>query len=70
VEGDSGAEARLGPFKGRTLALGPVINWNFQLRQIPVSTSFKYMREFDVKNHLERDVGFVTLTMPLSVRQR
>jgi hypothetical protein len=70
VEGDSGAGARLGSFKGRTLALGPVINWNFQLRQIPVSTSFKYMREFDVKNRLEGDVGFVTLTMPLSVGQR
>ncbi len=70
VEGDSGAGARLGSFKGRTLALGPVVNWNFVVRQIPVSTSFKYMREFDVENCLEGDVGFVSLTMPLSAGPR
>jgi hypothetical protein len=62
VAGDSGSGARLGDFKGRTLAIGPVVNWNFLLGQIPVSTSFKYFRELDV--------GFVSLTMPLSVGPR
>ncbi|MBU2532223.1 MAG: transporter, partial [Alphaproteobacteria bacterium] len=66
VEGDSGPGARLGSFKGRSVALGPVVNWSFQLGKIPVSSSFKYFREFDVKNRLEGDVGVVSLTMPLS----
>lgn len=66
VTGDSGAGARLGDFKGRTFAIGPVVNWNFQLGQIPVSTSFRYFREIEVENRLKGDVGFVSLTMPLS----
>ena len=70
VEGDSGSGARLGSFKGRTLGIGPVVNWNFQLGQIPVSTSFKYFRDLNVKNRLEGDVGFVSLTMPLSAGPR
>ena len=70
VEGDSGAGAQLGSFKGRTLALGPVVDWNFAVGRIPVSTSFKYMREFDVENQLEGDVGFISLTMPLSAGHR
>ena len=67
VEGDSGTGARLGSFKGRTLALGPVVNLNFQLGKIPVSSSLKYFREFDVKNRLEGDAGFLSFTMPLSI---
>jgi hypothetical protein len=67
VQGDSGTGATLGSFKGRTLALGPVINWSFQLGKIPVSSSLKYFREFDVKNRLEGDAGLLSFTMPLSV---
>jgi hypothetical protein len=67
VSGDSGEGARLGSFEGRVAALGPVVNWNFEIGKIPVSTSFKYFHEFDVKNRLEGDIGFFTLTMPLSV---
>jgi hypothetical protein len=66
VEGDSGTGARLGSFKGRAFALGPVVNWNFQLGKLPVSSSLKYFREFDVKNRLEGDAGFLSFTMPLS----
>jgi len=67
VTGDSGPGANLGSFKGRVAAIGPVMNLNFQLGKIPVSTSLKYFREFDVKNRLEGDAGYFTLTMPLSV---
>lgn len=70
VSGDSGEGARLGSFEGRVAALGPVVNWNFEVGKIPVSTSFKYFHEFDVKNRLEGDSGFFTLTMPLSVDGR
>jgi hypothetical protein len=67
VTGDSGEGARLGSFEGRVAAIGPIVNWNFEVGKIPVSTSFKYFHEFDVKNRLEGASGFFTLTMPLSV---
>jgi hypothetical protein len=67
VTGDSGAGAQLGSFKGQVTALGPAINYTFQLGQIPVATSLKYLKEFNVKNRLEGDVGMFTLTVPLSV---
>jgi hypothetical protein len=65
--GDSGSGARLGDFKGRVTALGPSMNYTFNLGQIPVTTNLKYMREFDVKNRLEGDVGFLTFIIPVSV---
>jgi len=67
VSGDSGPGARLGSFEGRVAAVGPVANLNLQLGKLPVSTSLKYFHEFDVKNRLEGDIGFITVTMPLSV---
>jgi hypothetical protein len=66
ISGDSGPGARLGSFEGRVLAIGPVMNLNFQLGPLPVATSLKYFREFDVKNRLEGDSGYVTITIPLS----
>jgi len=65
VTGDSGPGARLGSFEGRVAAIGPVMNLNFQVSQIPVSTSLKYFREFDVENRLEGDAGYATITIPL-----
>ena len=65
VTGDSGAGATLGSFKGRTTALGPNINYNFQWGQTPVSTSLRWLHEFDVKNRLEGDAVFFTAAIPL-----
>lgn len=70
VSGDSGAGARLGDFKGRVTALGPNINYNFAVGKIPVSTSVRYLREFNTKNRLEGDTGFITVTMPFSIPGR
>jgi hypothetical protein len=67
VTGDSGSGAGLGSFKGRVVAIGPVMNLNFQVAKIPVSANLKYFREFDVENRLEGDAGYLTLTMPLSI---
>jgi len=66
ISGDSGPGARLGSFEGRVIAIGPVMNLNFQLGPLPVATSLKYFREFDVKNRLEGDAGYATITIPLS----
>lgn len=67
ITGDSGAGAALGDFKGRVTALGPVVNYNFNWRQIPISTGFRYFRDFNVKNRLQGDVFLFTASMPLSV---
>jgi hypothetical protein len=68
VTGDSGVGARLGAFEGTVTALGPILNYNFTLGQIPVSTSLTYFKEFDVKNRLDDgDVGMLKVTFPLSV---
>jgi hypothetical protein len=67
VTGDSGSGALLGDFKGRVTALGPSINRTFLLGSIPVQSSLKYMKEFDVENRLKGDVGMLTFAMPLSI---
>ena len=66
VTGDSGAGATLGDFKGRISGIGPNINFNFKLGQIPVATTLRWYREFDAKNRLEGDAGFLTVTIPLA----
>jgi hypothetical protein len=68
VTGDSGAGATLGSFKGRTTALGPNINFNFQWGQTPVSTSLRWLHEFDVENRLKGNAAFFTATIPLGSR--
>ena len=65
VTGDSGAGAVLGPFKGEVTAIGPNLTYNFQMGTVPVFTSARWLHEFDAKNRLEGDVGFVTVTIPL-----
>ncbi len=67
VTGDSGSGAALGSFKGRVIALGPVMNLNFQVAKLPVSASLRYFREFDVENRLEGDAGYAVVTVPLSI---
>ena len=65
VTGDSGDGARLGDFKGRATALGPSLNFNTQIRKIPVSTSLRWYHEVDVKNRLEGDSVYLQTTVPL-----
>lgn len=67
VTGDSGAGARLGAFKGRATAVGPIATFNFNLGKLPVSSQLSWMHDFDVQNRLEGDLGVLTISMPLSV---
>ena len=69
VTGDSGAGATLGSFKGRTTGLGPNINYNFLWGQTPVSTSLRWLHEFNAKNRLEGDAVFFTAAIPLGGRR-
>lgn len=50
VTGDSGSGAILGPFKGRVLALGPLIDESFRIGEIPFDLAMKYEFEFEAQN--------------------
>lgn len=51
---DSGSGAQLGPFKGRVLALGPLVGKTFTIRGFPITFTVKYEFEFAAQN---RDSG-------------
>ena len=65
ISGDSGTATR--DFKGRVSAIGPTLNFGFQIGSIPVSGKLKYFREFNVRNRLKGDVGLLQIAVPLSV---
>jgi hypothetical protein len=65
VTGDSGSGAVLGPFKGEVSAIGPNLTYNFRVGATPVFTSVRWLHEFDAKNRLEGDAGFLTVTIPI-----
>ena len=67
LTGDSGAGAALGSFKGRVAALGPGLTANLKLGPVPVTVNFRYFREFNAKNRLEGDSGWLTVSIPLWV---
>jgi hypothetical protein len=67
LSGDSGTGARLGPFKGRVLALGGAASWTFPVGAIPVTTRLKVYREFETENRFEGTTGFISIVLPLHV---
>ncbi len=66
VTGDSGAGAALGPFKGRITGLGPSLNYQFDVRSVPVSTSLRWYREFNADNRPDGDAVYLQAAFPLS----
>jgi hypothetical protein len=67
--GDSGPGARLGPFKGRVVAVGGEADYSFKLGELPVSTKLRVYREFDTVNRFQGTSGFLTIAVPLYVAQ-
>lgn len=61
--GDSGSATD--DFKGRVTALGPALNFNFTLGNLPVFGKAKYLQEFNVKNRLEGHAVFMQFAIPL-----
>ena len=47
-------------------SIGPVMTYNFQLGEIPVSTQLMWTHDFDVENRLKGDLGLLTVSLPLS----
>ena len=65
LTGDSGTAPS--DFKGRVSAIGPALNWNFQLGALPVSFKAKYLHEFSTDNRTEGEAVFFQLAIPLYV---
>jgi len=55
VSGDSGSGAVLGDFKGRSLGIGPVIDYLLPINSSMLVTEFRWLPEFDTKNRVEGD---------------
>ena len=67
ITGDSGSGAVLGGFKGRVTALGPHVAYTFPINHIPVTVAARFFSEFNIKNRLEGNAGYVSFSMPLYV---
>lgn len=55
VSGDSGGNALLGDFKGRTVGIGPVFSFIKPLGKQMLVTELRWLPELNVKNRLEGD---------------
>ena len=55
VQGDSGAGANFGDFKGRTAGLGPVVSYVTKIGGQDVIAELKWLHEFETKRRLEGD---------------
>lgn len=64
---DSGSGDRIEPFKGRVTSLGAQIGYSFKLGEIPVSTSVRFFREFDIRNRFTGTATYLTISAPLWV---
>lgn len=63
--------AVLGDFKGRALALGPQVAYQFtQNPRRPMSLNLRWCHEFDVKSPPEGDSVFLTVSLPLSITEK
>jgi hypothetical protein len=68
ITGDDNNPAVLGDFKGRAIALGPEVSYQFMGNpKRPVTVDLRWYHEFEVKNRLEGDSVFLTVSLPLSI---
>ena len=63
LDNDSGSAPE--GFKGRVSAIGPALNFNFQLGDVPVYGKAKYLHESNVKNRMEGDAAFLQFSIAL-----
>jgi hypothetical protein len=65
---DGGTGAKLGPYKGRVFALGGTMAFNTMMGRSPANIRFRLLREFGAENRPEGTAGFITLSLPLSMK--
>ena len=59
LNGDSGAGATFGDFKGKTVGAGPVLSYVSKIGGQDMIAELKWLHEFDTKNRLEGDTVFL-----------
>jgi hypothetical protein len=71
LTGDSNNPPILGDFKGRAIALGPEVSYQFMGNpKRPVTVDLRWYHEFEVKNRLEGDTVFLTISLPISITEQ
>ena len=65
---DASTDGRVdGWVEGRVAGLGPGLSGSFMVGPAPVSVTLRYFHEFSVKNRLEGDSAWLTVSLPLWV---
>ncbi len=64
---DSGPRAILGPFKGRSVAVGAMLGCNFKLGEAPISARLRWYHEVETANRLKGNAVFLSVSVPLWV---
>jgi len=59
LTGDGGSGDRVGPFRGRTVALGPIVGYTFKVGETPITLNARWFHEFEVENRGERRLGLL-----------
>jgi hypothetical protein len=68
LTGDSNNPAALGDFKGRALAVGPEVSYQFTSNPTrPVTLDLRWYHEFETRNRLSGDSIWLTVSVPLSI---
>lgn len=70
LTGDSGSGAKLGPFESKVAAIGPQVNWNFNMGGQSWSASVRGYYEFWAVNRTHGAAGFATLNLPLGAPKK
>jgi hypothetical protein len=65
ITGDYGSRDRVGPFRGRVAAVGPLLSYTFKVDKQEVTLSGRWFHEFDVKNRVRGDSVFASLSFKL-----
>lgn len=63
---DSGPLAdRLNGFKGREIALGPIVTYSTKVGPLPLSTSLRWLSTVYNRDRMDRDTLYLSFTLPL-----
>jgi hypothetical protein len=68
ISDDSGAGAKLGPYRGRVTGLGGTVAYSTVLGRSPSTFRLRVIQEFGAKNRLEGTAVMLSLTLPLHMK--
>jgi len=66
LTGDSGSGAKIGSFRGRVTAIGPLASYTVRVGQTPVQFGARWFHEFGVSNRVGGDSISLSIAFPLA----